>query len=201
MVTDVYPSSTFNMGTGILYGSNITNSSLDVIDPCTCLVTPVGPTNFGSLPGITANGLEVSRLFGVEVEKDILLTLNTTTGAGTEIGPLGLEFHFTGTTWSSDVNGLFSIEDTSKSLYTVNTGTGAATKIADINTDIRSVGIEWHKDTKELYMCTDYNNIGKLYSIDVTNGDATEKGGLPYNCNNLASPWTTISCVDDVPFN
>jgi hypothetical protein len=198
---DNYPSITFGLD-GVLYGSNNTDQALDIIDPCTCEIMQLGPTNFGGIPGITANGLEVQNLFGVSVTADVLLTLSTIDGAGTEIGPLGVDFHFSGTTWSSDIQGLYAINDTTNTLYTLDTSLGTANPIAPLDTQFSSVGIEWHPDTGELYACTNFGGMGsRLYVVDPNDATTTLIGDLGYVCNNLAAPWTTVSCVDDVPFN
>ena len=63
-VNDIYNSTTFGFD-GTLYGSNATDQTLDIIDPCTCEVTVIGPTNQGSIPGITANGEKIETLFGL----------------------------------------------------------------------------------------------------------------------------------------
>ncbi|PRQ06798.1 hypothetical protein ENSA7_35020 [Enhygromyxa salina] len=198
-VNDGYPSTTFGLE-GTLYGSNGTDQTLDLIDPCTCEVTTIGPTNFGSIPGITANGVEAETLFGLSVSADILLTLSTVNGAGTEIGPLGVDFHYSGTSWSADIQGLYAINDLTDSLYTLDLFTGEATEIATIDTQFDSVGIDWHIATHELYACTNFGGGSRLYSIDVDDGTSTLIGNLPHNCNNLAAPWTPVACVDDVPF-
>ena len=140
-------------------------------------------------------------LFGVSVSADVLLTLNSNTGAGTEIGPLGLDFHFSGTTWSSDIEGLYAINDTTQTLYNLDTGTGEAVEIAPLDAPFNSVGIEWHPETGELYACTNVPQQSMLYRIDTETGTTDLIGVLPYNCNNLAAPWVSIGCVDDVEFN
>ena len=198
-VPDGYPSTTFGLD-GTLYGSNSTDQTLDIIDPCTCETMTLGPTNFGSIPGITANGIEIELLFGVSVSADVLVTLNAQNGAGQEIGPLGVDFHYSGTTWSSELQGLYAIEDITNRLYELDTGTGTAVEIAPLDVNFSSVGIEWHPETMELYACTNVPQQSMLYRVNTDDGTTELVGMLPYNCNNLAAPWVPVGCVDDVPF-
>ena len=84
-------------------------------------------------------------------------------GAGSEIGPLGVDFHFSGTTWSSELLGLYAINDTTDILYELDIGTGQAIEIAPLDVDFNSVGIEWHPTTQELYACTNVPQQSMLY--------------------------------------
>ncbi len=81
-VDDVnYHSSTFSRD-GILFASNAKIGWIDKIDPCSCAVEHVGPTGFGSIPGITANKRQRA-LRHRDHATDVLLDINPMTGAGT----------------------------------------------------------------------------------------------------------------------
>lgn len=194
-----YPSTTFSRE-GILFASNNDFLRIDKIDPCTCAVTPVGPTGFGGIPGITAN--KSNGLFGIETTSDFLLDINPMTGAGTKIGDLGSDFTTAGATWSDALNngqgGLYGINGLTNQLYTIDTATGAATVIQNITgvTFGGSVGVERHPDNGVIYGCT---TDAVLYSIDPVTGVGTGIGtgmGHVSSCNNLAAPWTKIDCLE-----
>jgi hypothetical protein len=198
-VNDAYNSTTFGFD-GTLYGSNASDQTLDIIDPCTCEVTVIGPTNQGSIPGITANGDKIETLFGLSTSSDTLVTLDIATGAGTLVGPLGDDINFinSGTTWATTINGLYSINSGDRMLYNLHTETGAASPIATLDIVVGAVGIEWHPVTQELYLCSDPSSTSYLYEVNTSTGETTQLGTLPYRCTNLAAPWTPVSCVDTV---
>tara|TARA_Y100001954_G_scaffold183619_1_gene195937 strand:- start:6048 stop:7109 length:1062 start_codon:yes stop_codon:yes gene_type:complete len=195
--TDSYNSTTFGFD-GTLYGSNATQRTLDIIDPCTCDVTEIGPTNWGSIPGITANGDKIETLFGLSTSTDKLVTLDIETGAGTEVGPLGSNFLNSGTTWAEDINGLYSINSNNSSLHNIDIQTGFATVTVGLDIAVGAVGIEWHPDDHKLYFCTDPSSLSYLYEVNTTDGTTTQLGLLPGRCTNLAAPWTPVPCVDEV---
>lgn len=195
-----YHSTTFSR-TGVLFASNYQNARIDKIDPCTCEVTPVGTTGFASIPGITAN--HGPGLYGIETTADILLDIDTTTGQGTKVGDLGIDFTTSGATWSDALNaghgGLYAINGATHSLYSINPTTGNATKLTPITgATISSVGIEMHPANGIIYVCTN-DAIPVLYAIDPMTGAATSIGtgmGHVGECNNLAAPWLPVACLD-----
>jgi len=202
-----YPSTTFGLN-GTLYGWNGANKSLDVIDPCTCAVTQMGLTvddqgvAYTNIPGITADGNKIETLFGLSTDQDKLLELGVANGLVRPIGDLGLDFHYSGTSWSTELEGLYAINDLTDELYVLNADTGLATSVADLDIDVNLVGIEYHIDANTLYLCTNagFSTYSSVYSIDVTTGATTMIKDLGYSCNNLAAPWTTVSCVDAVAY-
>ncbi len=202
-----YPSTTFGLN-GTLYGWNGSGDTLDIIDPCTCEVTVVGVTQsangtlYTSVPGITADGNKVETLFGLSTDQDKLLELDVATGGAEEIGPLGLDFHYSGTTWSVELDGLYAINDYTDKLYVLDTETGAATDIADLDINFDKVGIEYHIGDQNLYTCTNANfsALAKVYRVNVQTGETTVVADLDYGCNNLAAPWTPVTCIDNIEF-
>jgi len=195
-----YHSSTFNRN-DTLYGSNYQSGSLDIIDPCTCAITPLGQTGYGTIPGITAD--YAVGLYGIEVTNDLLLALDPNTAAGTQVGPLGVDFGTSGATWSDQLDGgsggLYGINGTTNQLYTINRNTGAATAVADISgLTFGSVGIELLPGNGVIYACT---TDAVLYTVDGTSGAATAIGsgmGHVGACNNLAAPWKPVPCLEGI---
>lgn len=198
-----YHSITFSRD-GILFASNANDARIDRIDPCKCDVAPVGPTGFGSVPGISAN--HDNGLYGVENTLDVLLDISPANGAGTIIEPLGVDFQNTGATWSDALfdgqGGIYSIHGTENALYTINPWLGpdgpgiTSPGIPIVDLTFISVGIEMHPANGVIYACT---NDTILYSIDPETGKAKGIGmgmGHTTTCNNLAAPWTPIECLD-----
>jgi len=215
-VSGFYVSTTFGIN-GVLYASKLEDDILEIIDPCTCEVQEVGPTNFGLLPGITANGVKEDTLFGLETQENLLLELDNETGAGSVIGDTIVDFSLSGTTWSDDLPGLFAINNIDDKLYTLDILTGEAHEVVQLDVDFHYVGIEWNAYNRKLYACTTVSSglgqsatiddgpgshgtdgLAILYEINPETGRATRVNDLPHACNNLAAPWTAVPCVDDI---
>jgi len=192
-----YHSSTFSR-LGVLFASNYDESSIDIIDPCTCEVTALGATGFSSIPGITAD--YGTGLFGIETVADILVSIDEESGAGTEVGGLDVDFGTAGATWSDELDGggLYGINGQDDTLYSIDSATGDATAITAISgVTIGAVGIELHPFDGQIYHCTD---DAVLYQVDETTGVATAIGdgmGHAASCNNLAAPWINVPCLEE----
>jgi hypothetical protein len=187
-----YPSITFGIN-GELFGSR-SGQDLDIIDPCTCDRTFIGNMGYTSINGITANGLEILRLYGIAGNVDVLLDIDNTDAVATEVGVgLGVDFGTHGSTWSNDIVGLYAINGTDDKLYQINVVTGVATETATLDVNMGTVGIEWHPANGILYTCT----ADHLYEVDTETGTTTEIGAMNHPCTNLAAPWTPVACVDD----
>ena len=188
---DNYPSTTFSRE-GILYASNNFQDRLDIIDPCTCEITPVGDYGFDEsvqVVGITTDqGLD---LFGVENQTDQLLHIDTSSGLASVVGEFGINMGSSGATWSDALQGLYAIDGTWSKLWTISPATGAATYTAKLSISFVGVGIELHPGNDILYSCT--NNI--LYEVDKISGETSMVGEIGENaCNNLAAPYTKVEC-------
>ena len=192
--TSNYPSLTFSRN-NILYASR-QGSTLDTIDPCTCEVTTVGPYNgFTGVNGITSNF--GANLFGVSHIQDVLIDIDTQTGAGTSVGPLGVNFGYTGATWDDSAQTIYAIDAASDALFTVEPATGQATQVAPLSLAMGTVGIEMHPANGILYACSD---PADLLAIDLVTGEVTIIGPMGQNtaCNNLAAPWQPVPCLDEL---
>jgi hypothetical protein len=191
-----YNTSTFTRD-GQLFAGNYNQKRIDRIDPCTCQVTPVGPTGYDSIPGITAD--QGVGLFGIEITSDLLVALDPASGKGTKVGFLGVDFTNTGATWSDDLDGgkggLYAINRLTNSLYTIDWKTGQAKVLVPLDEEFQYVGIERHPFDQQIYACT---NDAVLRHIDPVTGHVSKIGigmGHPAGCNNLAAPWTVVGCL------
>ena len=188
-----YPSLTFSRN-NTLFGSR-QGSYLDAIDPCTCEVTSIGPYGGGitGVNGITSDfGIN---LFGISHTQDVFITIDSQNGTGSEVGALGVNFGYTGATWSESENVVYAIDAAGDDLYKINPDTGLATFVAPLSIPMGTVGIEMHPTNGILYACSDPSN---LLSIDLTTGDVTTIGPMNQGayCNNLAAPWADVPCLD-----
>ncbi len=80
---------------GVLYASGTTcsASTLYTIDPASGHATAIGPiTNGACIIDIAANA--AGDLYGVDIATDTLVRINTATGAGTVVGPLGIDANY-----------------------------------------------------------------------------------------------------------
>lgn len=195
-----YNSLTFNRA-GYLFahcrGVSGEVSQIHRIDPCTCEVTVLGDSGFSSIPGITAD--RVNGLFGIETTQDLFLTIDTSTGAGTSIGPLGVDFGTSGATWSDEDDTVYGINGTDDSLYVIDPDNGEATFVTYITgVDFGTVGVELNPFDGVIYACT---NDGILYAVDRITGVATAIGngmGHQTACSNLGAPWTEVACLEEI---
>lgn len=193
---DDYNTSTFSRD-GKLFTANASTKNLEIIDPCTCKRTVVGPTKVDALPGITAD--QALGLYGMDTTLDNLVALNTDTGNATVIGALGINWGTGGLTWSDVLKDTYAINGTDDKLYTINHLTGKATSLIQTNYNFGSVGIEWHPKTGEIYACS---NPAELLLVSEKTGEVTVVGPMNLenkaaHCDNLAAPWVPVPCVDN----
>jgi hypothetical protein len=191
--SDNYPSLTFNRE-NILFGSR-TGSALDLIDPCTCQVTPVGSYGgFTGVNGITSD--QLTELFGVASTQDVTIKIDTMSGMATQVGALGFDWGTGGATWSDELQGLWAINGSTDFLYTIDKNTGAATPQAQLSFNFGTVGIELHPGVNEIYACS---SNAVLFRIDSNNGDVIDVSGngtkmQTGSCTNLAAPYKPVFC-------
>ncbi|MCA9695838.1 MAG: hypothetical protein KC636_40045, partial [Myxococcales bacterium] len=190
---DGYNTSTFNRD-GYLFAHNFTKAQIELIDPCTCQITVIGPTGVGNLPGITAD--QEIGLYGIEVNADNFVSVDTESGMATIIGAMGVNFGTGGLTWSDTIKQPYAINGSNDVLYVLDTITGAASSVANLNYNFGTVGIELHPKNGVIYACS---NADMLFAIDPGTGDVTGIGpiGLTGACDNLAAPWKPVACLDD----
>ncbi len=194
--SDNYNTSTFSRD-GTLYAANASTLNLEVIDPCTCARTVVGPTKVAALPGITAD--QALGLYGMDTTLDNFVTIDTMNGGATVVGPLGLNWGTGGLTWSDVLQDTYAINGTDDKLYTINHLTGKATALIQTNYNFASVGIEWHPATQEIYACS---NPAELLLVSEKTGEVSVIGPMMLqnaqaHCDNLAAPWVPVPCVEN----
>jgi hypothetical protein len=188
-----YPSLTFARS-NVLYAS-AGGTALDIIDPCTCDVTPVGPYG-GGISGV--NGITSDQsvdLYGVASTNDVTIAIDTMSGVATVVGALGVNFGTGGATWSDALKGLYAINGSTDYLYTVDPKSGKATPLVKLNFNFGTVGIELHPGNGTIYACSSGPD---LYTVDQKNGNVKSVGKMAQTtCSNLAAPYKPVECIGD----
>jgi uncharacterized repeat protein (TIGR01451 family) len=148
----------------------------DTSDPAT--LYSISPTN-GSAVSVGSIGFQqVSALdFGpagvlygvgkrISDSTEVLLTVNTLTGAGTEVGPLGVFGNWPDMAFRPSDGTLFAMQG--GNLYTINTTTGAATLVGSTGVGGGGNGLAF-SPAVVLYLASGTN----LYTLDTSNGAST----------------------------
>ena len=152
-----------------------------------CQVHYIGDIGFGQVFGIMPD--EGNELYAISSASDALIHIDTGSGQGMEIGPLGQGWGTAGGTWieaTQDVIGLRASDD---GIYDIDQNNGMAALLGNIDVDFYNVGIEFHPLTEQLYACS---SDAHLYRIedDYTTTDLGPMG-LATSCTNLGAPWST----------
>lgn len=129
-------------------------------------------------------------LYGINRNFDTLLSINTSTGAGTTIGSLGIDTVAGGLAFDRNSNTLYYNDNTSSSMYSINTTTGAATLIG-LNGIGLMQGLAFDPNSNTLYATSSPTN--SLYTINTATGAATLVGpfGVSLNDHGLGFDNTT----------
>lgn len=162
-------------GTNASYlGTPITTSDLYLINPDTGVATPIGPIGF-AVAALAVR--DSSTLWGVTAASDVtaphnLIIIDTATGAGTLVGPLGTIDTFD----IAVVAGvLYEVHEFGgpNTLATIDTATGLATDVGTFSATFRG-GVSVKPGDADMYFIPSLNEFGtpgQLYSLAT---DATE---------------------------
>jgi len=165
----------------ILYGSdNGSPSTLYQISKTDGTATPIGSIGFNS---VGATDFLNGTLYGVGFDgsDSFLITINTTTGAGTLVGYLGTGLRTADITFRSDGT-LFAVlippfsGGMNGAIYTINITTGTATLVGPTGTNGGGNGLAFLGNT--LYLANSNNNggtcpQGTLWTVNQSTGAAT----------------------------
>jgi hypothetical protein len=148
-----------------------TNDRLAIFDACTGTATDIGTHGMSGIGGIGFG--PGGRLFGIG-STDLLYEFNPSTGAGSIIGPLGINVSTSGLAWDCTTQTMYGADGSGDRIFEVDLTTGAATNIQQTTVPFSSVGLEFDRVSGNLYASTG----SALYTIDPTNGSSTYIGGL-----------------------
>lgn len=135
-----------------LYGISFSGpdgpSTLHTLDVTSGAATPVGPVGFDRCSGMDFNSAGVLYATcerpqaptggGGGADTPVLITINTTTGAGTEVGPTGISGAVSDISFRPSDGVLFAYDasnDPEHTLYTINVNTGVATLVGETGLD------------------------------------------------------------------
>ena len=197
----------FNPLDGLLYGISNASNSLITINTTTGAGTLVaglsGPMSGRNAPDVTFTS-DGTLYTWSEASPDRLNSVNTTTGASTEIGPnplstfqFGLGADSTDTVYAKNGDGM---------IYTVDKTTGATTFVVDIIEPGSCCQFDnaFAFDSSDVAYTIDRigggSSVGDLYTIDLTTGAATLIGttgvsslaGLAFQADPIPEPTTML---------
>lgn len=170
--------------TQILYGglaSLATTSDLYTVDPSTAAFTSVGASGF-AITGLASRPSD-NVLFGATSPQSSsnpksLITLNTSTGAGTVVGAFGGTVVIPDLAFRSD-DVLYGYNSQNRTLYTINTTTGTATQVSATAVPTSGAGYGLAFDsTDTLYLFPKTAAGGVFYIVDETTGGLTAQPAL-----------------------
>jgi len=119
---------------GTLYGiqTDVYQSNLYVIDPDNVTATLIGPIGFDGIIATAIDG--AGNMWGVDIALDVLVSIDKTTGAGTQVGLLGYDANYAqGATWDpASGNVLLAAYGTSGELRIADTSTGNTTVVGPL---------------------------------------------------------------------
>ncbi|MCG8409293.1 MAG: hypothetical protein MI923_29160 [Phycisphaerales bacterium] len=165
----------FDPNTSTLYGT--TGGALITIDTTTGDVTGVGGlVGFSSVQGLAFDA-NTNTLYGTDTDTDQLITIDTTTGVGTAIGPLGFS-SIEGLAFDANTNTLYGTETDEDQLITIDTATGVGTAVGAWGVfDVR--GLAFIPGTS-----FDCNTNDVPDECDIANGTSSDcpADGVPDEC-------------------
>lgn len=152
------------------------------------VIAVVGPTGFGHVAAIDFDPM-TGVLYGIDNNSDQLLTLNTTTGAGTVVatitwvGGVGCHNNVPDMSFDSQGNLYAWREPCDDDLYRIDKVTGVATAVGNSGVGTARVGLAFDSND-QLYM----KSFADVWRIDTNTGAATFVVGIPaFETSNIAA--------------
>jgi len=131
-------------------------------------VTDLGPVGFADVEGLAFD--RQGNLFGVDDITNELITIDSSTGAGTLVGPLGTAITDMGLDFNCS-GSLFMATDSPASLFRINPATGAATLVGPQGVPVTGLGF----DGVSMFGLTG-DNTDNLVRMNLATGAATTIG-------------------------
>lgn len=190
----------FGTGAGsfVLYGAvggTFTTSDLYIVDPSDASVTSVGAIGFA----LTGLGTRPSDgvLFGLTSNNSAanprsLITINTSTGAGTLVGALNISGQNLGDLSFRDDDVLYGINNSTRRLYTVDTTTGQATVQGAIPVSGSGVGSSSAFSSADVFYGFTNNAAGRFYIVDPSTAASTQQSVM----SGAPAPAASIGAAD-----
>lgn len=179
----------FDSENNILYASDTNTDQLLTLDTTTGAKTIKGNLGFGNVEGL-AYDVNTDTLHGIDTDplgkNPRLITIHTTSGAGTAVGAVLHE----------DMSGALAYDSTRAKLYGANklgllrldTTNGRGTGVGQLGVETVT-DVAYHPSSGVVYAVASDGDDGKLLTVDLATGSATPVGGLGIAC-----------CVDGLTF-
>ncbi|MCB9742628.1 MAG: hypothetical protein H6740_08515 [Alphaproteobacteria bacterium] len=151
------------------------------LDICAGTSTNLGDLDSGTLGGVGfgPNG----DLFGLDYSNDALVTVDPSTAAVTEVGPLGFDLGWDGVAWSCADQLFYAVDGPSDQLFTIDPVTGLADHFMSLDVSFSAVGLEYEPSSGTLLASTGT----ALYRLDPATGASTLLANLAQrSVNDLA---------------
>ncbi|HCH62648.1 MAG TPA: hypothetical protein DFR83_07590, partial [Deltaproteobacteria bacterium] len=144
---------------------------LAIFDACAGSWTDIGAHGVDGIGGL---GFGPSgRLFGIG-SADVLYEFDTTTGAGSVVGPLGIDVGTSGLAWDCTTQTMYGADGNGDRVFEIDLSTGAATNVRSTTVPFASVGLEFDRSSGLLFGATG----SALYTIEPATGRSTYIGPL-----------------------
>ncbi len=148
------------------------NLMIHQIDACAGTLTSIGATGVGNMCGISFGPGGV--LYGMDTTNDNLVQIDVGSGAGTVIGPLGLDVGNCGLAYDCGTDTLYGADGTSNQVFVLDSATGAASAFVSTGVPFSAVGLELDNATGLLLASTGAD----LYTVDPATGTTTYMGAM-----------------------
>lgn len=169
-----------------------------IIDTETNAVTEIGQFQSNVVTGLSYDPVS-DTLYGIDRDADTLVTVNTSTGAITTVGLLGIDTGSGGMAIDVNTNTLYYTDNRTDILYTIDSLTGVATPIGPHGAGDDTQGLAFDPNTNTLYATGGktiaiggiWNN--GLYTLDITTGSASLVGYLGIHPKNHGLAFDPIN--------
>ena len=119
---------------------------LMILDACNNQQTPLPTHNINGLGCGIAFGPD-GKLYAINNQNDSLYEMDTVTGQGTLIGPIGIDIQNCGLAYDCSTNSLIATTSSTDELFNIDHTTGAAYNITQMTLDLTiSVGMEYDRN-------------------------------------------------------
>jgi streptogramin lyase len=157
----------------IVHNLGLGSGTLQDFDSCTGVLTTIGITGTGSLPGIGfgPDGF----LYAVEAGADTIIRINPVDATWSNLLSLGFNLTNSGAAYDCSDEKLWFADATNGQIFWADPALGITGGFRATNVPFGSVGLEWDPQTRTLWASTGT----QLWKIDPATGDGNVVGDFP----------------------
>lgn len=157
--------------------TTIEGGRLMILDACNNQQTPLPLHNINGLGCGIAFGPH-GKLYAINNQNDSLYEMDSVTGQGTLIGPIGIDIENCGLAYDCSSNALIATTSSTDELFNIDHTTGSAYNISQMSIDLTiSVGMEYDASTNSVFLATALD----LYNVQLATGLSTYVGLMDGN--------------------